>query len=171
MDCINCFCNKKNPILFSDYFDNKIMKIKIIDVYDGDTVTGIVPVLNGKFKFKCRLYGFDSPEKKPPLSNKDRDFEKYCADIAKFALSEKILHKTIKCKTYKLDKYGRLLIEPFDKRGNSITDYMIENNCGYEYFGNTKQKIEYLKDGNFIINNKQKEINRSIIYRYNQIKS
>tara|TARA_B100001094_G_C17785728_1_gene601911 strand:- start:54 stop:200 length:147 start_codon:yes stop_codon:yes gene_type:complete len=47
---------------------------------------------------------------------------------------------------------------------------MIENNCGYEYFGNTKQKIEYLKDGNFLIDNKQKEINRSIIYRYNQIK-
>lgn len=164
-----CIKTKKPPIYFNEYFDNKIMKIKIIDVYDGDTVTAIIPFCFRKFKFKCRLYGFDSPEKKPSLKNTDREHEKYCAEIAKFALSEKILNKKIKCKTYKLDKYGRILIEPYDSKGNSITSYMIENNCGYEYFGNTKQQITYMKDGKFKLNNKIHHIDKSIIYRYNQI--
>ena len=31
---------------------------------------------------------------------------------------------------------------------------MIENNCGYEYFGKTKLKITYLKDCKFNIDNK-----------------
>lgn len=164
-----CCKTKTPPIYFYEYFDNKIFNIEVVDVYDGDTITAIIPFIFKKFKFKCRLYGFDSPEKKPSLKNTDRDYEKYCAEISKFALSEKVLNKKIKCKTYKLDKYGRVLVELFDKQNNSITDYMIKMNCGYEYFGNTKQNITYLKGGKFKLNDKIHQIDKSIIYRYNQL--
>lgn len=163
------FCIKrKEPIYFNEYFDNKNIKIKVIDVYDGDTITAIIPFYFRKFKFKCRLYNFDSPEKKPSLKNNDREHEKYCAEISKFALSEKIMNKKIKCKTYKLDKYGRILIELFDNNNNSINEYMLNNNCGYQYSGKTKQTINYLENGYFILNNHKYQISQDIINRYKQ---
>ena len=163
----NCIKNNQEPIYFHEYFNDKNIKIKVIDVYDGDTITAIIPLRFKKYKFKCRLYGFDSPEKKPSKNNKDREYEKYCADIAKFALSEKVLNKKIKCKTYNLDKYGRILIELFDNDNNSITDYMVNINCGYNYYGKTKSKIEYLDGGKFKLDNKIHNICPDIINKYN----
>ena len=164
-----CIKTKKPPIYFHEYFNNRIMNINVIDIYDGDTITAIIPIYSNKFKFKCRLYGFDSPEKKPSLSNEDRIHEKYCADISKFALSEKILNKKIKCKTHQLDKYGRILVELFDDNNNNIKDYMIKNNCGYEYYGKTKHKIQYYDGGKYILNNKEYQINKEIINRYTKL--
>ena len=46
---------------------------KVVDVYDGDTCT-IVLKWEGKYrKFKCRCYGYDSPEMKPRLNVENRE--------------------------------------------------------------------------------------------------
>ncbi len=43
---------------------------------------------------------------------------------------------------YKPDKYGRLLCTFYDKDGNDINKWMVENGYAYEYFGKTKNKFE-----------------------------
>ena len=68
-------------------------KAKIVDVYDGDTVTIIIFNKLGFEKHKLRLYGIDTPEMKPPLSDPNRDKVKEKAIASKNKLSELILKK------------------------------------------------------------------------------
>ena len=161
-----CFCKKKEPIYFNDYLKNNIFNIEVIDVYDGDTITGIIPINNNKFIFKCRMYGYDSPEKKPLLSNEDRINEIYCSNISKFILSKLCLNKTLKCKSYGFDKYGRILVLLYNENNKSINNYMVDNYLGYIYNGKKKPKIIYLQNGEYILENKKYKINDSFINEF-----
>ena len=161
-----CFCKKKEPIYFNDYLKNNIFNIEVIDVYDGDTITGIIPINNNKFIFKCRMYGYDSPEKKPLLSNEDRINEIYCSNISKFIFSKLFLNKTLKCKSYGFDKYGRILVLLYNENNKSINNYMVDNYLGYIYNGKKKPKIIYLQNGEYILENKKYKINDSFINEF-----
>ena len=59
--------------LFS--LDKQIHSAKIVRVYDGDTCFAVFKLHNEFVKFKIRMEGYDSPEMKPSLENKNR--EKY----------------------------------------------------------------------------------------------
>ena len=79
----------------------------VLDVYDGDTITLLIDVgFNIHLKQKCRLYGIDTPE----LRTKNKK-EKELAIKARDYLKELILNKKVKIKTYKDDKYGRMLAD------------------------------------------------------------
>lgn len=145
-----------------DYFslDNMEFTAKVVDVYDGDTCSVIFKLSNEYVKFKCRCLGYDSPEMKPPKDSKNRDeiisnankaknyFINQVTDIKideniiydKKDLKNKLLlnHKLIKIKTYKWDKYGRILAEFYNNSVN-INDLMIKNGYGYPYDGGTKR--------------------------------
>ena len=49
--------------------------VKVVDVYDGDTITVILINKCGYEKHKLRMYGYDSPEIKPLKNKKNRDTE------------------------------------------------------------------------------------------------
>ena len=131
-------------------FDGNKYYCKVIDVYDGDTIT-IALNLNGKqiYQYKVRMYGYDSPEMKPRKNIKNRDIIIQNAKIAKNELKRLILHKIVVIKIEKgtWDKYGRLLGTIYMKQGGltiksytfNVNQYMIENNYGYPYFGGTKK--------------------------------
>ena len=77
---------------------------KVVHVYDGDTCTAIVK-LNGKFQqIKIRMFGYDSPELKPPLklANRDQIIEK--ANAAKEALSKLVSNKIVNLHVHGFDK-------------------------------------------------------------------
>ena len=79
-------------------------KAKIIDVYDGDTVTAVVDLGFLHFQeMKLRLYGIDTPE----LRGEEREQGIIVRDI----LREMILDKEVVINSYKdkQGKYGRYL--------------------------------------------------------------
>lgn len=69
---------------------------KVVSVADGDTITIIENLDNGRFKI--RLYGIDAPEKKQDFGQK-----------AKQHLSSLIFNKEVKIKFTEIDRYGRIV--------------------------------------------------------------
>ena len=53
-------CNQENTTLFS--FNAYKCKVKVIDVYDGDTFTGCFYYNSHLYTYKFRCLGYDSPE-------------------------------------------------------------------------------------------------------------
>ena len=153
--------NANNDIPFFD-FKNETFTVKVVDVYDGDTCTVVFKYKNELVKFKVRCMGYDSPEMKPPLSDKNRkniiekaiearnyfiDLTSNCklsSDVSysknelKNILSEKNT-KLIKMECHGMDKYGRMLGTFFVNNVN-VNNIMIKNNHGYPYYGGTKLK-------------------------------
>lgn len=131
-------------------FDNMKFYCKVIDVYDGDTITIAIKLHKKIFKYKVRMYGYDSPEMKPRRSNVNRDEIIKEAKKAKEVISELILNKIVVIKIEKntWDKYGRLLGTIYSKIIPGITmkaynlnvnEYMIKKELGYKYYGGTKK--------------------------------
>ena len=110
---------------------------KVVDVYDGDTCT-IVFKWKGKYrKFKCRCYGYDSPEMKPRLNIENRDEIKENAVKAKERLIE-LTADIVRVECMDFDKYGRLLVKLYKNNNSLINDIMINEGHGYVYHGGTK---------------------------------
>lgn len=136
---------------------------RVVEIYDGDTLKIVLPVLGHYFKFNARLIGIDTCEIKSKNSaNKDlacrarnRLFELVTGspacdsnwkkkDVIRY-LDEHVC--VIKVKCHEFDKYGRVMIDCFT-RDRSISDILIEEKLAYAYAGDTKlteeQQIEKL---------------------------
>jgi endonuclease YncB( thermonuclease family) len=134
---------------------------QVVKVYDGDTIT-IVMRANPKapyYQYNVRMYGYDSPELRPPksLSDEERVKEIEAAKMARDYLRELILNDPVLVDVLPdNDKYGRLLcnvymhldINAAIAEGNKLRDSdfsicvnnrMLEEKHGYEYYGGTKK--------------------------------
>ena len=115
---------------------------KVVDVYDGDTVTIVLFNKLSFEKHKLRMYGYDSPEMKPKLDLPNRDQEISKAKQAKKYLSDLVLNKILKFESMGYDKYGRLLGKLYIVNNCSkqeINQLMIDLGHGYPYYGGSKQ--------------------------------
>ena len=119
-------------------FKNQTKQCKVLDIYDGDTITIAIKLDKNIFKWKVRMYGYDSPEMRPLKKIKNREEIKKNALIAKQALIEKILNKLVEIEILGFDKYGRILGNIYYDNEN-INEYMLTNNYGYAYTGGTKK--------------------------------
>lgn len=116
--------------------------VKYLNNYDGDTVTFNIPnthPLIGE-KISVRLYGLDTPEIKTKIT-----CEKEKGRIAK-KLVESLLSraKRIDLINLKRDKYFRILAD-IQYDGISLKNILLKNDLAYEYFGETKQKVDWCK--------------------------
>lgn len=107
-------------------------------VYDGDTVTIIFFFKGSVYKMSCRLIGIDTPE----IKTKNPE-EKKEAIISRDYLRSRILNKYKKVVFGKMDKYGRPLINIYDKksflnRKKSLNEEMILKNLANPYDGGKK---------------------------------
>jgi endonuclease YncB( thermonuclease family) len=87
------------------------------------------------------MYGYDSPELKPPLTMINRKSEIKKAIEAKQYLSSLILNKIVTIYTTKRDKYGRILATVYINKGCSIINInqmMVEEKYGKPYYGGHK---------------------------------
>ena len=140
--CIDCFLKCKTNDL-TLYSIKGLYRAKVVDVYDGDTITIIIFNKCGFEKHKLRLYGIDTPEMKPSknLPNREQHIQK--AHLAKDKLSERILNKIIQVDIKGNEKYGRLLgtiyLKSYCGNKENINQYMLDNNYGYAYEGGTKK--------------------------------
>ena len=115
-------------------FENQFVHCKVIQVYDGDSITVILPFesLSSYYKVKCRLYGIYTPE----IRTRDLE-EKTLGFSARDYLREQVLDKIVWIKCGKWDKYGRLLITIYQELGSeiSLNEQLVELGYAEEYFG------------------------------------
>jgi endonuclease YncB( thermonuclease family) len=110
-------------------FNNTIRLVRVVDIYDGDTITILFDLNYDKpntkpyyIKKSLRLYGFDAPEMRPLKTIDNRELHIHCAKIAKNELKKKIVLENSKCnkiknknnlyiwvRFMKEEKYGRAM--------------------------------------------------------------
>lgn len=138
IDC--CLITQTNDLELYSLKGN--FRAKVVDVYDGDTITIVIFNKFGFEKHKLRMYGYDSPEMKPKLNIENRENIINKAKQAKEFLSNLILNKIVEFESMGFDKYGRLLGNIFITNYCSRQDVnklMLDSDFGYAYFGGTKK--------------------------------
>jgi len=133
-------------------FNDMTFRAKVVDIYDGDTLTLIFRYCGKLQQHKCRMLGYDSPEMKPLLSMKNRKLEISKAKEARQALLKwvKSCNWIVYIHCHEFDKYGRILIDlyvPYQPKFFGlfhkkllINQWMIDENYGYPYDGGKKRK-------------------------------
>lgn len=103
---------------------------RVVDVYDGDTVTLAMVERGRVVRRRCRCLGYDSPEMRGP--DKERAIQ--ARDVLKTLLPS----RAFRVQVTGIDKYGRLLID-LRTGGRRVSDIMIERGMAYAYDGGKKR--------------------------------
>lgn len=135
---MGCKSSKQN-INYSTYqtlptfsFNRFKKKVKVLKVYDGDTIWVAMNHFNMLFKIKVRLTGIDTPEiRTKNLEEKEKGLA--ARDFLKKIIDNKII--LLECGNF--DKYGRLLGTIYFNNIN-INNLMIVNKHAVKYDGKTK---------------------------------
>ena len=144
---VNCpYTNSTNENTPFYTFEGCKKQVKVLNVVDGDTVDIAFhhEEMNRIFKYRVRLYGIDTPEKRPLKCNVNRDKEIAASKVSKNALITRLEENEyiVIALFYKADKYGRLLATIYDKNGEDINKWMVKSGYAYSYYGKTKVSFE-----------------------------
>lgn len=117
--------------------EGDMMRAKVIDVYDGDTVTVVFRFGSKIWKDKCRLAGVDTAE----IRTRDEE-ERVRGLAARDWLRAQVLNKNVWVECGAWDKYGRLLgtIYLSGDFQQSVNQELINHGFAVPYFGGTKVK-------------------------------
>lgn len=127
-------------------FDGLATNARVVDVYDGDTVTVVFYYNNQPIKQKMRLIGYDTPEMKPKMTMQNRDKYVAAANKAKCFLKQLILNKVVWIELKREEKYGRLLgdMKVYNNQHEitaSVCDVMLKHGYGKKYAGGCKSEF------------------------------
>lgn len=115
---------------------------KIVDYYDGDTITVAFEFSGRLIQYKARLAGYDSPEMRPLKSAPNRFAEKVAAQAARTALIGRVEDDLVFIECGEFDKYGRILVTVFlrdgTKNGQNVNEWMVAQGHGTPYAGGKK---------------------------------
>jgi endonuclease YncB( thermonuclease family) len=141
--------------------NGKKMYCRVVNVYDGDTITVVLNIFDGFYKFSVRMNGIDTCEIK---SKNEKNKELACfarsrlislitdKDISETSLLKdrrtinNFLNKNVYCvwiECLDFDKYGRLLANIY-KNDNVLTpsesfsSILLKEKLAYTYTGETK---------------------------------
>lgn len=134
-------------------------KAKVVDIYDGDTLTLVFRHRGHLEQHSCRMVGYDSPEMKPPKSDPNREREIAAAKRARAALQGMVSDGLVRVECGDFDKYGRILVTLYVRDPQAggcpgfgicgrpaeieVNRWMVEEGHGIPYDGGTKRKIIY----------------------------
>lgn len=148
-------CDYENTPSFS--LENNIYVAKVVDIYDGDTVTCAINIFGKYYKFNVRLSGIDTCEmqsknREKALEARMRLFDLvtgnkgvvFDRNLPRKNLRDKL--KQSKCLVWircgPFDKYGRLLGWLYDyedlEMENSFNNVLVNEKLAYPYFGDKK---------------------------------
>lgn len=115
-------------------FDGKKLWAKVMDVYDGDTITVQTRLSKNEriFRYKVRINGIDTPEIRGGTG-----LETQAAIRARDELKRLICHKMVRLHCHKEEKYGRLLADVY-VGSHSVADIMVKKGLAVWYNGGTK---------------------------------
>lgn len=128
--------------------------VKVLRVIDGDTVDIALQEETGKiFTHRVRLYGIDTPEKRPSASDPEREKEIAASKRSSEALTNRLKENDhlVIALFHKSDKYGRLMCTFYDKQGDDINQWMVKSGFAYEYFGKTKKAFREVSEKSTIV--------------------
>lgn len=131
---------------------------RLVDVYDGDTITCVLKIFDEYYKFKFRLYGIDTMEIKDQdtqIKQKALEARKKVIDILcennnlsinstrneiQDYLKNNIVIIWIECLNF--DKYGRILCKVYNNKNaeKDVSTILIECNLAVSYDGGKKQQ-------------------------------
>lgn len=154
------FCSSPDTLAASTYentppfsFEGMDVVAKVVDIYDGDTVTCVFYKFKKCYRFTVRLAGIDTCE----LSSKNREqglrarmrlYELVSKDTSQIDIH--IPRKNLRQKLGesrclvrlicgKFDKYGRLLGDLYEVNGlKSFNDILVVEKLAFPYFGDKK---------------------------------
>ena len=157
-----------STIKFNEALNDKLLVARVVDIYDGDTITCIINVLDNYFQFNVRLEDIDTCEIKSKnfkckikaheaqnclyelISNKTNNDIFIDRNDLRFLLEADVYLVNILCGT--LDKYGRLLGYIFDfddlsqDKSKSFNQILVDKKLAYLYEGKTKLTEEQQLD-------------------------
>jgi endonuclease YncB( thermonuclease family) len=148
--------DQKDPLEAATYentpeftFNGLRSAVKVLRVVDGDTVDIALaqPDTAKIYRHRVRLYGIDTPEKRPSKSDPLRHLEIEASYRAKEALEQRLRENDylVLAVFSHADKYGRLLCTLYDKTGEDLNQWMITRGFATEYFGKTKKKFQAIQ--------------------------
>ena len=110
---------------------------EFVKIVDGDTVDIVLDLGFDVYrKERIRINRVDTPE-----SNSKNELERKLALEAKNYVSIWLINqKQVKIKTFKDDKYGRMLGEFYGDNNICLSDLLIEQGYAWAYDGGTKNK-------------------------------
>ena len=129
---------------------------RLVDAYDADSLTIIIPFAGKMYRINTRMYGIDTCEMKSKDVNnaqaavkaRNRVLQLVCklpvipeitkrSDVQKL-LAEKCYVVWVEC--LKFDKYGRTLVHcrVSPRQNETLADILLKEKLAYPYFGGTK---------------------------------
>ena len=139
-ELIKEFSNINPKKIKNNIFQDLEIEAYCFNVHDPDTISVLFKYNNTDIiKYNIRLSGIDAPE----LHSKNVYEKELCIKGTDY-LKQLILHKMIKVKTYKTDKYGRMLgdLYTLDLYPNNIfiNQDLIDKGYCREYNGDAKKE-------------------------------
>lgn len=116
--------------------------VRVLDVYDGDTIVVAMEVSDKISAFRVRLAHIDSPELKPALHVPDRAAIIARAEAARDYLASLIIGRIVWIDILGFEKYGRLLADIYitETGSTSVNQKMVADGFAVAYEGGTKQE-------------------------------
>jgi micrococcal nuclease len=110
---------------------------EIVKIVDGDTVDIVLDLGFDVYrKERVRINRVDTPES----NSKDATEKKLAIEAKNYVSTWMINQKKIRIKTFKDDKYGRLLGEFYGDGDVCLSDLLIDGGYAWAYDGGTKNK-------------------------------
>jgi len=109
--------------------------VKIVSVYDGDTIRIALPVCCKKYIFNCRIHHIDTPELRTK-NTKEKQLAQTVRDYVRKLLKD---CSSIRVKCYDFDKYGRVLCDITIDDELSLGEHLIEKGYAYRYDGGKRR--------------------------------
>ena len=115
-------------------YENQLVNFRVIGVYDGDTIDGIMAIGKQPVKIAIRLAGIDTPEIR---AGKGKfEIEKKAGLLAKERLKALLKDGQIQIVIHEWDKYGgRIVADVITAEGHSAAAILIKEGYGKPYDG------------------------------------
>lgn len=145
-------------------YKNKMIYAKVVDVYDGDTITIIIMYGDAPMKLKVRLQGVDAPElvvkrekgrvytpEEESLMELEMKAGAHVRDKVKKLIDQKeVIVKLIKCDKYGGRQVGTVYLKP--QSYETLTEYLLSKRYGKPY--QAQKKDDWTREElNYILSN------------------
>lgn len=132
---------------------------RLVDMYDADTLTLVVPLFDRYYKFACRVFGIDTAEIKSGneelkrMAQRAKNRMLQLCGVSSVNLDKVYSRKEVQelvgkevyivwCKFGEFDKYGRPLVTVYDReQGVSVAEVLVAERLANAYYGGTKEKF------------------------------